>query len=186
MYTILSRSGDERFFDTYKELLIFLKDSYVLENACHNFNDKRVDFDHMFDIVKGHYVREIRYTFREYMFIDPYGRILNIPELILDCESVEEVKHKYRPYWNLTLREWFGKVWAFRESRNPIPYRNYYRRIKTKHERTWNSAIDHKPYVRPKRRPHCLDPWDIEKMSCNKGYGWKQWKRLRKQWMYNV
>ena len=58
--------------------------------------------------------------------------------------------------------------------------KGYFRRMSTYQEMRINSDIQHKKFVRAKRRPKYLEPWNIEKHAVIQGT-WKGLK-IKKQW----
>jgi len=198
MYKILSFGERYKTFKTYKELLYFLKEKYnfindyrhgaeklknlntILCNACYHTNDKICTS--IFEMVNSN--RE--YHERQYMFIDSYDRIMDIDKLAYDSYNIESPKDTTN-FRYLIRYAGYDEKRDFRNKRDPIPYRHYYRSGKTANELRANSNPEHKPFVRGKRTNHCLDQWNIEKISWGrKGFGWKQFKRVKKQYMIKV
>ena len=190
MYKIIHRTdGVIAKFKTEMDLIKFIKNEHWNYNGwqlnkiyhvncldteyCHNWND----------FYWIHYDQRLGYIPKKKVYFtliikDHWDRIINIPDFIRKIESVILPERVYRGsggYDNSTgYKLWKKRCPAFLQD-------FYYRNMRTANEMRQACDPMHKPYVRPRRRPHFLNSWDIE-ASIFMDSSWKQLK-IQKQWM---
>jgi len=153
--------------------------NWILNRCCHNWNE--VHYTSKFWADEWCYHDRISHHY-EYMILDPHDRIMNIPDLAR--ESFKFKKDIDIPD-NRQYRYFSNEPWERYKRRSPIYFEggSYYRNMRVQQERRMACDVMHKPYVRGKRNPRYLDPWNIERMVCSES-GWKIMK-IRKQFMEN-
>jgi hypothetical protein len=155
--------------------------NWLLLKCCHNWNDCFYTWKNNYE--DGVCVNTSKITnYYEYMILDPYDRIMNIPDLaIISFKFKKDIDLPFkRKYYNFKNDEWERY-----KRRSPAYFEGggYYRQMNVQQERRMSCDPTHKPYVRCKRNAKHLDPYDIEKTACSES-GWKIMK-LRKQFMEN-
>ena len=167
-------------YDEYRKGIdILYKKNWVLVNCCHNWNDKFYTFKSIYE--DGKYMGyKVITNYYDYMIIDPYDRIMNIQDLAEESYRFDK-KLPEKPYKRSTWKP--SNRYSLWEKRVGEKGSNYYRNIRVNNERRQSCDPMHMPYVRPKRRKHHLDPWNLEKCHVTQGT-WKTVK-IRKQWMEN-
>lgn len=187
-------------FDTRYELLKFIKYNFyytkdydwngfrkdidnlvenngILTKCCHNWNEFRYNIIHDYEIIK-----EKEYF--EYMIIDPYDRIMNIPDLAEEAHNLHIKKEKRKKYIYKPRVHPENCKWVLWKRRGAPPGYGYYREKTTQKERRIACDPMHKPYVRSKRNINYLNPYNIESKHCIQGT-WKNLK-IKKQYMEKI
>lgn len=152
-----------------------VKDNKLLRNIGHCWGDTKPLFD-----------KELSSTLtpKEYMLADIHGRIVNISDL---AEEAWNYRFPNKSNWKQNLYD--IERWArydewrkiYKKRCKHADYHGYYRQKNVQQERRFACDVMHKPFVRPKRRPHRLEPWGELETCVHQEITWKQLK-IKKQW----
>ena len=145
---------------------------------------------HHWDRVHESFVWDFTRKPRDLMLIDQYGRTVNLGDMALasfDYHPPVEGSYHKRIKGDWGNDHWMKGNWRWElsQKRNRhSEYSHYYRQKSTQQERREASNPENIPYIRPKRRPTYLDPYELERRGCRE-FGWKQ-VRIKKQYLEKV
>ena len=191
-------------FNSLKELLYFLS-RYQNDNWCHympgkekeigycnkylddiniTFNDTKLSFNKYGSSQDSN--GDNIYILRQYAFLDPNNRIIDVREYMNDIIKLSSTKINHK-YYSHKWKRYYKSV-RYRYDSIPGIHKNhyhrncFYRHPNVMNEKRQASIVEYKDYIKPASRVSNLpDAWDDKIRHFDKS--WKSQSKKRKQWM---